>query len=56
MDVSKRENIDRLYYGRPMSCAVCRSCFENPKSPGHCIYGGPYGGYLMPDGTTERLS
>ena len=47
------EDIDRLYYGRPMSCAVCRSCFENPKWPGHCIYGGPYSGYLMPDGRVE---
>ena len=47
------EDIDKPYYGRVMSCAVCHSCFENPKAPGHCIYGGPYGGYLMPDGTVE---
>ncbi len=48
-------DIDKLYYGRPMSCAVCRACFEMVECPGRCIYGGPYVGYRMSDGTTEVL-
>ena len=40
-----------------MHCGVCRSCEEKLDDSGHptgkCIYGGPYEGYLMPDGTLE---
>jgi hypothetical protein len=30
------------YYGKPMKCDGCDTCFEHPKYPGRCIYGGPF--------------
>jgi hypothetical protein len=30
------------YFGRPMKCDGCDACFENPRYPGRCIYGGPF--------------
>ena len=29
-----------------MKCAVCAFCWEDPESPGRCMYGGPYDGYV----------
>ncbi len=40
----KKEKWDK-YFGKPMSCALCVSCYENPRNPDHCIYGGPYAGF-----------
>lgn len=39
--------IARVDYGRPMRCAVCETCFEDPhpQLKGRCIYGGPYHGF-----------
>ena len=45
--------------GREISCGVCHRCrellYDDGSSTGACIYGGPYPGYRMPDGTTETV-
>jgi hypothetical protein len=42
-----------------MECACCRECREmlnkHGQPTGRCIYGGPFSGYHLPDGTTEVL-
>ena len=35
-------------------CGVCRKCTINPQT-GRCPYGGPYRGYLMPDGSIQTV-
>lgn len=27
---------------RRVRCAICESCWEHPRAPGTCIYGGPF--------------
>lgn len=39
---------------KPFKCAVCRKCYFDLVT-NRCVYGGPYEGYLMPDGSLEKL-
>lgn len=49
--------------GRAMRCGCCHTCNELRREivrgvwvgTGRCLYGGPFEGYWLPDGTVERL-
>lgn len=46
---SVKDEFDNPNAFRPMSCAVCVSCFERRHKgvwTGVCLYGGPYSGYV----------
>ncbi len=40
---------------KPIRCAVCHKCWLDTKHM-QCVYGGPFDGYLLPDGTVEKIS
>ena len=44
MGKKKKEKTIDTEYSIPITCAVCKKCWLNPRT--HvCLYGGPYTGY-----------